>query len=65
MIAFSDTYENYNHLIEEGRPVIVQGTAQLKEDEYQFYVYEICDLSSNISKYIEKLNFILKPSEKT
>lgn len=63
MIVFSDTYQKYSQLLEDGRSVIVEGLIQQKDDELQFYVYEICDLNTNISRYIEKLNFILNPDQ--
>ena len=63
MIVFSDTYQKFSHLLEDGRSVIVEGLIQQKDDELQFYVYEICDLNTNISRYIEKLNFILSPDD--
>lgn len=63
MIVFSDTYQKYGELLVDGRSVIVEGLIQRKDDELQFYVYEISDLNTNISHYIQKLNFILDPSE--
>ena len=63
MIVFSDTYQKFSHLLEDGRSVIVEGLIQQKDDELQFYVYEICDLNTNIFRYIEKLNFILSPDD--
>ncbi len=63
IIIFSDAYLKHEHILEEGRAVIIEGIIQFKDDEHQFYAYEIADLNSNISKYIEKLNFIIKPNE--
>jgi DNA polymerase-3 subunit alpha len=63
MIVFSDTYNKYNEFLEEGRAVIVEGIIQKKDDETQFYVYELYDLNNNITNFIEKINFILHPSD--
>ena len=63
MIVFSDTYQKFSHLLEDGRSVIVEGLIQQKDNELQFYVYEICDLNTNIYRYIKKLNLILSPDD--
>ena len=63
IIIFSDAYLRHEHILEEGRAVIIEGIIQFKDDEHQLYAYEVTDLNSNISKYIRKLNFIIKPNE--
>ena len=63
MIVFSDTYHTYNEFLVEGRAVIVEGIIQKKDDEIQFYVYELYDLNNNISNFVEKINFILHPND--
>ena len=63
MIVFSDTYQKYQEFLEEGRAVIVEGIIQKKDDETQFYVYELHDLNNTISNFVTKVNFILHPNE--
>jgi DNA polymerase-3 subunit alpha len=63
MIVFSDTYNKYHEFLEEGRAVIVEGIIQKKDDETQFYVYELHDLNHTISNFVSKVNFILHPNE--
>ena len=63
MIVFSDTYQKYQEFLEEGRAVIVEGIIQKKDDETQFYVYELHDLNNTISNFVTKINFILHPNE--
>jgi DNA polymerase-3 subunit alpha len=63
MIVFSDTYNKYHEFLEEGRAVIVEGIIQKKDDETQFYVYELHDLNHTISSFVSKVNFILHPNK--
>ena len=36
MIVFSDTYQKFSHLLEDGRSVIVEGLIQQKTMNYNF-----------------------------
>lgn len=63
MIAFSDAFSRFGDFLEEGRTIIAQGMVQKRDNETQFYVYDVYDLKTNISKFIHKINFILKPEK--
>ena len=63
MIVFPDTFQKYDKFIEEGKAVIVEGIVEKKDDEIQFYVYELHDLNNTISTFVSKVNFILHPNE--
>lgn len=65
MIAFSDAYAKFASLLEEGQTVIAQGMIQKRDNETQFYVYDVYDLKTSISKVIQKVNFILKPEKES
>ena len=65
MIAFSDAFAKFDTLLEEGQTVIVQGMIQKRDNETQFYVYDVYDLNSSISRIIQKINFILTPQKES
>ena len=65
MIAFSDAFAKFDTLLEEGQTVIVQGMIQKRDNETQFYVYDVYDLNSSISRIIQKINFILTPKKES
>ena len=60
---FSENFEKYESLVQEGTLLIVEGTVRKTEEGYQLNTQRVIDFNKNFPNLIKSLHFILYPQE--
>lgn len=64
MIMFPDPYEKNRSRLEDGKTCLVHGLIGRRNGEMSLAAHEIFDLEISIPKIIQRVNFLLHPTEK-
>lgn len=62
---FSENFEKYESLVQEGTLLIVEGTVRKTEEGYQLNTQRVIDFNKNFPNLIKSLHFILYPQEES
>ena len=63
MNMYSEAFEDYGHLLEDGKTIMASGTVMNREgDDLRFSVREISHLRGSISRMIKEVHWVLDPN---
>lgn len=60
---FSENFEKFGHLIQEGSILIVEGAIRKTKDAYQLNIQRVFDFQKHFPNLIKRLHWILKPNK--